>query len=80
MASECKTYVWVPVIKSRKNASKWVDANNDSKELTNLPWGYGQPNGRLYTCYLGPAGKHKCNKKIYIDRAPYFSYSAKCPF
>jgi hypothetical protein len=38
----------MPVIKSSENVSKWVDANDENVELLNLPWGFGQPNGRSF--------------------------------
>ena len=46
MASTSIPWLYLPIIKSKKNATKWVDANNQDLDLEvdYLPWGWGQPN------------------------------------
>ena len=46
MAATSIPWLYLPIIKSKKNATKWVDANDQDLDLEvdYLPWGWGQPN------------------------------------
>ena len=39
-------WLWLPIVKSLTNVTKWIDANDpdDDIEVEYLPWGWGQPN------------------------------------
>jgi len=39
----------MPIVKAKKNLTKWIDARNLKKqsEVKYLPWAYGQPNGLI---------------------------------
>jgi hypothetical protein len=36
MAATTIAWLWLPIVKSRKNATKWVDANQPGPDVINL--------------------------------------------
>ena len=49
LPEECGDIFWMPIVKAKKNLTKWIDARNLNKqsEVKYLPWAYGQPNGLI---------------------------------
>ena len=57
--STCAYGYWLPIIRSKTNSSKWINAYEPSKEneVNYLPWHVSQPNGypiqgQTYTQYF----------------------------
>ena len=46
MLSGSIPWLWLPIVKSSLNVSKWINANipEEDQEVQYLPWGWGQPN------------------------------------
>ena len=44
----CSGYFWIPIVQSENNFSSWINAHtiNIEQEVGDLPWGFGQPNGK----------------------------------
>jgi hypothetical protein len=49
LPEECNSIFWMPIVKSKKNLTQWIDARKVDKqsEVKYLPWAYGQPNGLI---------------------------------
>ncbi len=41
----CLHSFWLPIVRSKQNYTQWENANNGSKTIEYLSWGFGQPNG-----------------------------------
>ena len=48
LREHCGGKFWIPIVQSKKNFSLWTNAHivEKEQEVDNLPWGYGEPNGK----------------------------------
>ena len=53
----CNGFFWIPIVQSENNISSWINAHivNIDQEVGDLPWGFGQPNGKptLLVFFIG---------------------------
>jgi hypothetical protein len=45
MKNTCEGQIWLPIVRSPENYTRWINVYNLTEEITYLPWTDGEPNG-----------------------------------
>ena len=76
----CRNTIWVPIVRSNKNSSLWVNAYNLSEEVKYLPWLEGQPNGYpMQNCVIAELNDFGYKDIECQDEICFNVYAAKSP-
>ena len=87
MNNVCRGQIWMPIVNSKENYTKWVNSHKPSEEISFLPWMEGQPNGfDFQNCVCFKDGNYsdiECNYEhcFVCDfiKSPIFYLRGICP-
>ena len=86
LRKNCLNNIWLPIVRSEKNETIWLNKNNLTESVTFLPWMTGQPNGypsqNCITAEQNGYYDSDCNEKRcfvgMFKKSPIFHLRGQC--